>query len=124
MNYALDFIGDFDIEAVEDKVFIFQFQNPSDCDTIINHEPWHFDRQIIILQKPDGVGDIKTMDFRWARLSVYIHNIPLICTTKNGARIIIERLGHVVQLPTKNKECYGLFTRIKVRIDAHKLLLR
>ncbi|TXG51438.1 hypothetical protein EZV62_023962 [Acer yangbiense] len=86
--------------------------------------PWHFDRNLIVLKKPIGVGDISKLSFHMVEFWVQIHNLPLMCMNRRMARYLAKQIGTVVELLADSRECWGRFIRVKVRIDISKPLLR
>ncbi|TXG48501.1 hypothetical protein EZV62_024376 [Acer yangbiense] len=86
--------------------------------------PWHFDHNLIILEKPKGAGDISKLSFRMVDFWLQIHNIPLMCMNRHMAKYLAEQLGTAVELPANSRECMGRFIRVKVRIDISKPLMR
>lgn len=70
------------IENTGDNKFIFQFKSALDRKRILNGGPWNFDRALIALAEFSGVGDISKVEFTKASFWVQIHNLPVICMTK------------------------------------------
>ncbi|TXG60685.1 hypothetical protein EZV62_015258 [Acer yangbiense] len=117
-------IGSVEIEAVGDNTFMFFFPSLEVRSLIWSRGPWHFDRNLIVLEKPTGTGDISKLSFHMVEFWVQIHNLPLMCMNRRMARYLAEQIGTVVELPTDSRECWGRFIRVKVRIDISKPLLR
>ena len=47
------------IESLGDNVFMFKFGSENNKRSIIMGGPWHFDRALIALTEPVGIGDVK-----------------------------------------------------------------
>ena len=47
------------IEGLGDNVFMFKFGTEVDKRSILMGGPWHFDRALIVLTEPAGIGDVK-----------------------------------------------------------------
>ena len=47
------------IEGLGDNVFMFKFGTEADKRSILMRGPWHFDRALIVLTEPAGIGDVK-----------------------------------------------------------------
>ncbi|KAL9443825.1 hypothetical protein AB3S75_017078 [Citrus x aurantiifolia] len=47
------------IESLGDNTFMFRFGSEADKRSIMVGGPWHFDRALIVLTEPAGIGDIK-----------------------------------------------------------------
>ncbi|KAL9419304.1 hypothetical protein AB3S75_037127 [Citrus x aurantiifolia] len=51
------------IESLGDNVFMFKFGAEADKRSILMGGPWHFNRALIVLTEPVGIGDVKRQDF-------------------------------------------------------------
>ncbi|TXG56336.1 hypothetical protein EZV62_017649 [Acer yangbiense] len=116
--------GTVDIEVVGENIFMFYFNNPIDQDRIWNRGPWHFDRSLIVLEKPEGTGHISQFSFSRAKFWVQIHDIPIICMNRRMARWLAEQIGEVIDIPTESRDCWGKFLKVKVSIDISRPLKR
>ncbi|KAL5794688.1 hypothetical protein ACOSP7_003282 [Xanthoceras sorbifolium] len=86
--------------------------------------PWHFDKNLIVLEKLVGPGAISELKFKYSEFWIHIYNIPLACMNCKVARLIAEEVGTIVDFPIDSKDLWGKFLRIKVRIDITKPLKR
>ncbi|TXG56744.1 hypothetical protein EZV62_018057 [Acer yangbiense] len=100
------------------------FNNPEDRNQIWRRGPWHFDRSLIVLVKPEGTGDISQLSFDIAEFWVQIHDIPIMCMNRRMAKWLAEQIGRVIEIPIESRECWGKFLRVKVSIDISKPLKR
>ena len=105
-------IGNVEIEAVGDNMFMFLFPNREVRSMIWARGPWHFDHSLIVMEKPTGVGDISKLSFHMVDFWIQIHNIPLMCMNRRMAKYIAEQIGTVVELPADSRECMGRFIRV------------
>ncbi|KAL5776325.1 hypothetical protein ACOSP7_009251 [Xanthoceras sorbifolium] len=117
-------VGQMDIEMVGDNVFVFHFQSLEDKAMVWARGPWHFDKNLIVLEKPVGPGAISELKFKYSEFWIHIYNIPLACMNCKVARLIAEEVGTIVNFPIDSKDLWGKFLRIKVRIDITKPLKR
>ncbi|KAL5790597.1 hypothetical protein ACOSQ2_005485 [Xanthoceras sorbifolium] len=109
---------------VGDNVFVFHFQSLEDKAMVWARGPWHFDKNLIVLEKPVGPGAISQLRFQFSEFWIHIYNIPLACMNCKVARLIAEEVGTIVEFPMDSKDLWGKFLRIKVRIDITKPLKR
>ncbi|KAL5789446.1 hypothetical protein ACOSQ2_004334 [Xanthoceras sorbifolium] len=58
-------MGFVEVEAVGDNVFVFFFRKIEDLTMVWNRGPWHFDKCLLILEKPSGLGEISKMKFQY-----------------------------------------------------------
>ena len=73
------------IESLWDNVFMFKFGSENDKRSIIMGGPWHFDRALIALTEPVGIGDVKNQKFSHVSFWVQIHDVPIMCMSKEMA---------------------------------------
>ncbi|TXG61024.1 hypothetical protein EZV62_012387 [Acer yangbiense] len=86
--------------------------------------PWYFDKSRIALEMLVGTGDISLLGFNRVKLWIQIHDIPIMCMNRKTTRWLAEQIGEVIEIPSKAKECWGKFMRVKVQIDISKPLKR
>ena len=60
--------GRVEIESVGMNIFLFRFDNQEDRNRIWKRGPWYFDNNIIVLVKPEGMGDISSLQFHKVEL--------------------------------------------------------
>ncbi|KAL5739801.1 hypothetical protein ACOSP7_028696 [Xanthoceras sorbifolium] len=117
-------IGSVEIESMGDNLFVFYFRRLEDRASVWSRGPWHFDHNLIVLEKPDGVGEISKLGFNRLEIWVQIFNIPLLCMNRGMAKFLAEQIGSVVEIPAESKECRGRFMHVKVQIDISRPLRR
>ncbi|TXG69259.1 hypothetical protein EZV62_004194 [Acer yangbiense] len=116
--------GKVEIESVGENVFMFHFQNPEDRSRVWQRGPWHFDKSLIVLEMPEGTGEIAKLRFNKADFWVQIHDIPIMCMNRRSAKWLAEQIGEVIEIPSESRDCWGKFLRVKVRIDISRPLKR
>lgn len=116
-------VCDFKIESLGSNVFMFKFASEADKNRVLNRGPWHFDRALIVLQEPKGIGSIKKQAFSHVSFWIQIHNVPLMCMDTSIIRELGARVGRVQDIGTDaHEECFGEFVRIRVSVDITKPL--
>ncbi|TXG51528.1 hypothetical protein EZV62_024052 [Acer yangbiense] len=93
--------GNVEIEAVGENIFMFYFKNPEDRDRIWQRGPWHFDRSLTVLEKPEGTGEIAQLSFNKAEFWVQIHDIPIMCMNRRIAKWLAEQIASQTLLRLK-----------------------
>lgn len=80
--------------------------------------PWHFDRSLLVLAEPAGIGDINDQTFTHSTFWVQIHNIPILCMNKEAIQKLGGKIGEVLEVETDEAgECIGQFARARISID-------
>ncbi|KAK3223533.1 hypothetical protein Dsin_010558 [Dipteronia sinensis] len=116
--------GKVEIESVGENIFMFYFTNMEDRNRIWQRGPWYFDKSLIALEKPTGMGDISCLGFNTVELWVQIHDVPIMCMNRRTAKWLAEQIGGVIDIPTEPKDCWGKFMRVKVQLTIPKPLKR
>lgn len=68
-----------------DNIFLFKFGSDEEKKNVLMG-PWHFDRALLVLTEPSGIGDIKEQSFIHTSCWVQIHNIPIMCTNGDATQ--------------------------------------
>ena len=60
-------------------MFKFHFGKLEDRLRLMMNGPWLFERQVISLVKPGGLGHTATMNFNWVPFWIHIFNVLVAC---------------------------------------------
>ena len=113
------------IESVGNNIFMFKFAEEADKKRVLKGGPWHFDRALIVLAEPRGIGEVAKQSFTHTSFWVQIRNVPLACMDKDFLRELGEKLGSVEEVQTDdNGDCIGEYARIRVSINITQSLER
>lgn len=83
-----------------DNIFLFKFASEEEKKKVLVGGPWHFDRALIVLIEPTGIGDIKNQSFTHTTFWVQIHNIPIMCMNKEAIQKLREKIGTIKEVET------------------------
>lgn len=84
---------------------------------------WHFDRVLIALTEPAEIRDIKKQDFNHVSFFVQIHNVLIMCMSKEMAAELRKVIGKVEEVETNaTGECFGQFLRLRISVNITKTL--
>ncbi|KAL5805717.1 hypothetical protein ACOSQ4_028450 [Xanthoceras sorbifolium] len=116
---------DLEMEAMGMNMFVFRFKCEWDRKRILEGGPWCFDKHLLVLREAHGIGKVSDIDFQFSPMWIHLHNIPLVCMSKDMGRSLGEMVGTVVDVdPGSSGDCLGKFFRVKVRVDVEKPLKR
>lgn len=80
------------IEELGENIFIFQFGSKAEKRKVFAGGPWHFDKVLIVLTEPAGIGELKRQDFIHVSFWVQILNVPIMCMNTET----IKELGEAI----------------------------
>ncbi|KAK2638135.1 hypothetical protein Ddye_025930 [Dipteronia dyeriana] len=90
---------------------------------VLQGGPWRFDKALLVLEEPKGKGDIREMAFNRVAFWVKIHNVPLLCMTKEIGVFLEKMLGEVRDIDVgPSVECVGKYIRVRVVINVEEPL--
>ncbi|TXG72934.1 hypothetical protein EZV62_001513 [Acer yangbiense] len=114
-----------DIESIASNMFSFQFRDKFDLERVLSGGPWSFDNALIAMERPEGKGSIDSLNFYWADFWVQIHQVPLICMTKEIGRFLGGMIGQVLEVDGgASGDCVRKFLRVRVRVNISNSLKR
>ncbi|TXG52995.1 hypothetical protein EZV62_022164 [Acer yangbiense] len=77
------------------------------------------------MEKPEGKGSIDSLSFNQADFWIQIHQIPLLCMTKDIGRFLGGMIGEVLDVEGgASGDCVGKFMRVRVRVNISGSLKR
>ncbi|KAL9425867.1 hypothetical protein AB3S75_032771 [Citrus x aurantiifolia] len=113
------------IEEMRDNIFLFKFGTETDKRNILAGGPWHFDRALIVLVEPRGIGEINKQVFTHASFWIQKHNVPILCMNEETIKEIGGEIGTVEEVGTNaSGECFGKYARLRISIDITKPLIK
>lgn len=71
-------------ESMGSNAFLFMFDIEEDNKKVLMAGPWHFDRSLIVLSEPSGVGDVQKQSFTLATFWIQFHNVPIMSMHKEA----------------------------------------
>ncbi|TXG48274.1 hypothetical protein EZV62_027568 [Acer yangbiense] len=114
-----------EIEVVDRNVFSFTFKCVEDRRMVLQGGPWRFDKALLVLVEPTGIGAIQEISFNKAVFWVQILNIPLLCMTKEIDAFLGGMIGEFREIDvSQSGECVGKYLGVRVVINVDEPLLR
>nr|POF01908.1 hypothetical protein CFP56_41925 [Quercus suber] len=86
------------ILVIEEEMFLVEFDDKRDKRRVIEMSPWHYEKQLILLQEFDRDQDTKDIVFRCSPFWVQIYNLPLKHRTRETGMAIEVSLGEVMEV--------------------------
>ncbi|XP_024045326.1 uncharacterized protein LOC127901390 [Citrus sinensis] len=116
-------VGMIKVESLRHKIFMFKFYSEEDKRRVLMGGPWHFDRALIVLEEPKGIGNVADQPFSHVSFWVQLHNVPLMCMQINTIREMGSKIGRVEDVATdETGDCFGEYILVRISIDITKRL--
>ncbi|KAL8515804.1 hypothetical protein ACS0TY_014484 [Phlomoides rotata] len=106
------------------NLFSFQFKSAADMSGILNRQPWHFDKNIILLKELDNGEQPSTIVFTTVTFWVRLYDLPMSAGNPISIKKIGGCIGNVVEIDQASLDGIAHSIRIKVKIDYSKPLRR
>ncbi|KAL5834883.1 hypothetical protein ACOSQ4_014380 [Xanthoceras sorbifolium] len=92
---------------------------------ILEGGPWYFDKQLIVLQKAEGLGKLSDADFKYFPIWIQLYNVPLAWLNKDAGYFLGSMVKIVKEVDTgESGECADSFIRAWVLVNVSKPLIR
>ncbi|XP_030936731.1 uncharacterized protein At4g02000-like [Quercus lobata] len=113
------------ILVIEEEMFLVEFDDERDKRRVLEMSPWHYEKQLVLLQDFDGDQDPKDIVLRWYPFWVQMYNLPLKHRTRETGMAIGASLGEVLEVDVADSRVqWGKCLRVRVKIDVSRKLIR
>lgn len=102
----------------------FQFQSKKDMNRVLSMEPWHFNKQVLVLKPITAETQLWKMEFNTIHFWIRIYDLPFSSREEETMRQIGGRFGKVLEIDKDTITGVSRSVRIIVEIRIHKLLKR
>ncbi|KAJ4849505.1 hypothetical protein Tsubulata_005820, partial [Turnera subulata] len=110
------------ISELEKNLFMFRFRDAMDEDKILAGEPWHFDRQVLVLKSIEGYEQPSSIELHTTPFWVQIRDLPFDYRDLDIAEVIRRRLGSVMEVYQDDEWELLSFMRVRVGLDLQEPL--
>ncbi|KAF4371644.1 hypothetical protein F8388_008584 [Cannabis sativa] len=106
-------------------LFLVQFGCEGDRRRVMEGQPWHFDRSLMIFAIPDGFDTILPSQLRYIPLWVQVHHIPFGSRSYGLAQFVADTIGDLIEVHLISLyDSVTPFMRVRVLLDTTKSLHR
>ena len=113
------------LSMIEEELFLAEFEDERDKKRVMDMRPWHYEKQLVLLQEFEGEQDPKDIVLKWSPFWVQIYNLPLKSRTRETGKTIGASLGKVVDVDVAdNGVQWGKYLRVRVEVDVTRKLIR
>jgi hypothetical protein len=110
-------------KELQDNLWLFEFADIEDKERVLAGRLWSFDWQILVINEFDGKTPPSQMEFMHSPFWIQVHDLPLLCMTKNIGIRIGESLGCLKDVDmAEDDPGWGRCLRIRFRINLEKPL--
>lgn len=105
------------IREVGKNLFSFQFHSREDLLDVLRREPWHFEKNLLILKEIGRGEQPSLVKFDSTGIWLRMYDLPISMRTENRVKTIGAKSGRVVEVDKRSLEGIGRSVRVKVQID-------
>ncbi|KAK7854049.1 uncharacterized protein CFP56_033737 [Quercus suber] len=116
---------DVQIKDMGDNILFFNFEDECDLDRVLEHEPWTYDKHLVVFEKVTANVPLSSLAFQFTTFWIQIHELPVQCLNQETRDAIGSSLGKpLLMTDTESEGGKGNYLRVRVRIDITKPLNR
>ncbi|KAL8484903.1 hypothetical protein ACS0TY_027267 [Phlomoides rotata] len=112
----------FTAREIDKNLFLFQFNSEADMRTVLNREPWLFEKNVVILKELGSGEQPSSIALCMTPLWVRVYDLPMVARNKNSISLIVGRIGELVEVDQTSLEGFSHSVRVKIKIDIQKPL--
>ena len=113
------------ISVIEEEMYLVEFDDEWDKRRVMEISPWHYEKQLVLLQDFEGEQDPNDIVFKWSPFWVQIYNLPRKHRTMETGMAIGASLGEVMEVDVADTGVqWGKCLRVRVKIDVARKLIR
>ena len=113
------------ISLIDEEMYLVEFDDERDKRRVMDMSPWHYEKQLVLLQCFEGDKHPKDIIFQWSLFWVQMYNLPLKHRTRETGLAIGASLGEVLEVDVADSGVqWGKCLRVWVKIDVIRRLIR
>lgn len=117
--------GEVSFKEIQDNLWLFEFTKMADKQKVMAGRPWLFDRHLVAIEDFDGTTIPTQMSFNQAAFWIQVHDMPLVCMSKEVGHNTGASLGPVEVVEANGAGLgWRKYLRIRVNLDLSKPLER
>ncbi|KAL8477833.1 hypothetical protein ACS0TY_029939 [Phlomoides rotata] len=122
MKRAMAPAGGFDAREIDKNLFFFHFNSVKDMKAVLDREPWHFDKNVLVLQELGCGVQPAAIKFTQVAFWVRLYELPMGLRNKRIITLIAGKIEKLMEIDPRTLEGFGRSIRAKIRVDTHKPL--
>ncbi|KAL8555996.1 hypothetical protein ACS0TY_003708 [Phlomoides rotata] len=113
----------FTAKEIDKNLFSFHFTTEADLRTVLNREPWLFEKSMVMLRELGRGEKPSALVFNKTAFWVRIYELPMAARNRTSIALIAGKIGDVVEVDSLSLEGFSRSVRAKVNIDLQRPLL-
>ena len=106
---------DVQIKDMGDNILFFNFEDECDLDRVLEHEPWIYDKHLVVFEKVTTNVPISSLAFQFTTFWIQIHELPVQCLNQETRDAIGSSLGTPLLMTDSESEGgKGNYLRVRV----------
>ncbi|KAL8470414.1 hypothetical protein ACS0TY_033045 [Phlomoides rotata] len=114
--------GGFEALEIGKNLFSFQFKTEGDMRAVLAREPWHFDKNVVMIEELKSGTQPSSFELKHAAFWVRINDLPMATRNEGSVSLIAGKIGDLVEIDSPSLEGFGRSVRVKIKIDLTKPL--
>lgn len=116
---------DFKMNDMGENLMFFEFEDERDLEWVLEHEPWTYDKHLVIFEWTLENVPISALPFKFTTFWVQIHDLLVYCLNPTIRDSIGNSLGMILLMTDSEEEGgKGKYLRVLVFLDISKPLSR
>ncbi|KAL5777207.1 hypothetical protein ACOSP7_010133 [Xanthoceras sorbifolium] len=104
-------------------MFVFSFRCSWDTKRVLEGGPWSFDKCLLVLKEPVGVGKIEDLDFSLTSFWVQIYNLPLAYINREVGMFLGKMISEIREVDSGlGGKCLGKCLSVRVWLNVNEPL--
>ena len=109
---------DVQIEDMGDNILFFNFEEECDLDKVLDHEPWTYDKHIVVFEKVTTNVPISSLAFQFTTFWIHIHELLVQCLNQETQDAIGSSLSTpLLMIDLESEGGKGNYLRVRVRVQ-------
>ena len=98
-----------------DNILFFNFEDECDLDRVLDHEPWTYDKHLVVFEKVTANVPISSLTFQFTTFWIQIHELLVQCLNQETQDAIGSLLGTPLLMTDSESEGgKGNYLRVRV----------
>ncbi|KAL8515146.1 hypothetical protein ACS0TY_014015 [Phlomoides rotata] len=117
MKRAMNPSNGFTAKEIGPNLFSFYFNSHEDLLEVKKMEPWHFEKNLVLLKEIEKGEQPLTVSFTTTNMWVRLYDRPMVARSMKYVHSIASRCREVVEIDKESTEGFGRCIQVKVNLD-------